>query len=98
MNVKKCFKIPVEDQLKTLERALVEANKADCLKLQRHILSEIKKVQTIAGNNLEAEEVNQKLLSLGELSSESEDESEIVESTPNIGDSIDLDALSGMYC
>lgn len=107
-NIHECeemLKLPVTEQLETLEKALAEAEKTNCLKSKREILEDIEKCHNSVGNYLEAEAVKQKLSSLGDISSDSEEEEEEesqIECTPNIGESIDLDALSGechkFYC
>ncbi|XP_034240435.1 tonsoku-like protein [Thrips palmi] len=97
MNIYECqkmLKLPVLDQLETLEKALVEANKDNNINVQRDILSDIEKVQKKAGNSFEAEDAKQKRLSLGNISSE--DEEDEIQSTPDIAEvlNIDIDALS----
>lgn len=97
LNIHECekmLKLPVTERLQTLDKALIEAERANKLKIQRDILCDMEKLHTIAGNSLEVEEIKLKLSSLGDLSSDAEEESEGIELTPNVGDSIDLDALS----
>lgn len=97
LSIEECeaiLKLP-EQQLKTLVKAAAIVEKTNQPKLKRRILGKLHKLQ-VALQIKDAEETLKNLNSLGELSSDSEEDEDIQEQTPNIGDFIDLDALTGL--
>lgn len=68
-------------------------------KLKRKVFIELEKVQRAALLSEEADETKMKLNELQDTlpDSESDDEGEEIEHTPNIGEFIDCDALSGLF-
>lgn len=87
---------PLSDQLETLNRAERMADDVNNVKLQKKVLVRLRKVQKKAGSSV-LNDTRQKLKTLADYSSDSEEDEGSQGCTPNIGEHIDLDMLSGLH-
>ncbi|KAK3930791.1 Tonsoku-like protein [Frankliniella fusca] len=93
--IQEILNVSISDQLCILQKAFSIVEKEDNQKLKRKVFIELEKVQRAALLIDEADETKSKLDGLRVTLSDSEsDDEEEIEHTPNIGEYIDLDALS----